>query len=72
MPNPLLVPKIENSVLASIPAKDYRRLLAALEPVDLNFGEVLYEAPRKVRAENGRFSDWFGPFDVHVYRFVRF
>ena len=34
-------------------------------------GDVLYEAPRKVTVENGRFSDWFGPFDVHVYRFRR-
>ena len=32
-------------------------------------GEVLYEAPRRVRAAGGAFTDWFAPFDVHVYRF---
>jgi CRP-like cAMP-binding protein len=34
---------IENSLLAAIPRKEYRRLLAGLEPVTLTFGEVLYE-----------------------------
>ena len=34
---------IENSLLAAIPRKAYRRLLAGLEPVSLTFGEVLYE-----------------------------
>lgn len=34
-------------------------------------GEVLYESPRKVNAKDGRFTDWFAPFDVHVYRFSR-
>ncbi len=32
-------------------------------------GEVLYESPRKVQAKAGQFTDWFAPFDVHVYRF---
>lgn len=32
-------------------------------------GEVLYEAPRTVTAKDGQFTDWFGPFEVHVYRF---
>jgi len=32
-------------------------------------GSVLFEAPRKVNAGSGRFKDWFGPFEVHVYRF---
>src|SRR5688572_8973944 len=31
--------------------------------------EVLYESPRTVTAQNGRFTDSFAPFDVHVYRF---
>ncbi|RLQ20242.1 Crp/Fnr family transcriptional regulator [Seongchinamella sediminis] len=31
-----------NRVLASIPAKDYTRLQAALEPIELTFGRVLY------------------------------
>lgn len=32
-------------------------------------GEVLYESPRTVTAQNGQFTDTFAPFDVHVYRF---
>lgn len=32
-----------NRVLASIPAREYKRLHAHLEPINLNFGEVLYE-----------------------------
>ena len=34
-------------------------------------GDLLYESPRKVKAEAGSFSDWFGPNEVHVYRFAR-
>jgi hypothetical protein len=34
-------------------------------------GEVMFESPRKVEAKNGKFTDWFGPFEVHVYRFRR-
>ena len=34
-------------------------------------GQVMYESPRKVQARQGRFSDWFAPFDVHVYCFDR-
>ena len=33
--------------------------------------EVLYESPRTVDAKNGLLADWFGPFEVHVYRFRR-
>jgi hypothetical protein len=40
-------------------------------PDDLGEGDVLYESPRKVKAEQGAFTDWFGPFEVHVYRFQR-
>ncbi len=32
-------------------------------------GEMLYEEPRTVTAANGSFTDWFGPFEVHAYRF---
>jgi hypothetical protein len=31
----------------------------------------MFESPRKVVAKNGKFTDWFGPFEVHVYRFKR-
>jgi hypothetical protein len=34
-------------------------------------GEVLFESPRKVDVRAGAFSDWFAPFDVHVYKFTR-
>ena len=32
-------------------------------------GTVLFEEPRKVTGKDGCFTDWFGPYDVHVYRF---
>jgi hypothetical protein len=40
-------------------------------PKELNAGAVVFEEPRKVEAEGGSFTDWFGPFDVHVYKFSR-
>ncbi|MFB3829341.1 MAG: hypothetical protein ACE15B_21410 [Bryobacteraceae bacterium] len=36
----------------------------------LREGQVLFEEPRKVVADGGAFSDWFGPNEVHVYRFA--
>lgn len=33
----------DNDILAAVPRKDQRRMLAMLEPVKLTFGEVLYE-----------------------------
>jgi len=38
-----------NRVLASIPAEEYRRLEAALEPVTLDFGDVIYEPGKSIR-----------------------
>jgi hypothetical protein len=32
-------------------------------------GEVLFEQPRHVQVATGSFTDWFGPNEVHVYRF---
>ena len=40
-------------------------------PVSEGEGEVMYESPRKVKVTDGKFTDWFGPFEVHVYRFHR-
>jgi hypothetical protein len=40
-------------------------------PQDLGEGDVLYESPRTVAAKDGTFSDWFAPYDVHVYKFSR-
>ena len=38
-------------------------------PAGATEGELLYESPRTVTAADGKFTDWFGPFEVHVYRF---
>jgi hypothetical protein len=40
-------------------------------PNDVLRGEVLYESPRRVTAKGGTFTDWFAPYDVHVYKFTR-
>jgi CRP-like cAMP-binding protein len=40
---------IENSLLAALPRKAYRCLLAGFEPVTLVFGKVLYEPGEKIR-----------------------
>lgn len=40
-------------------------------PDGITLGDVLYEAPRHVDVANGKFTDWFGPDEVHVYRFRR-
>jgi hypothetical protein len=40
-------------------------------PNELGEAAVLYESPRKVTAKDGGFSDWFAPYDVHVYHFPR-
>jgi CRP-like cAMP-binding protein len=53
LPDLRLVPQraaVENSLLAAVPSKDYRRLLTRLEPVTLTFGEVLYEPGETIRA----------------------
>jgi len=38
-------------------------------PSTVRQGDVLFEAPRSVRVSDGSFTDWFGPNEVHVYRF---
>lgn len=43
---------------------EFRRL-----PASAGDGEVMFESPRRVQAKNGKFTDWFAPFEVHVYRF---
>ena len=40
-------------------------------PADLKRGDVVFEEPRTVDVKDGSFADWFGPFDVHVYKFSR-
>lgn len=33
--------------------------------------EVMFEPPRTVEVSGGKFTDWFAPFEVHVYHFRR-
>ncbi|MEK7404652.1 MAG: hypothetical protein AAB225_06050 [Acidobacteriota bacterium] len=40
-------------------------------PASVTGGDVLFEEPRKVAVSGGGFSDWFGPNEVHVYRFLK-
>ena len=40
-------------------------------PAECKTGRVMFEEPRKVEAADGGFTDWFGPFDVHVYKFSK-
>jgi CRP-like cAMP-binding protein len=41
--------RISNSLLAALPRKAYERLLPGLNPVELVFGDVLYEAGEPIR-----------------------
>lgn len=38
-------------------------------PKNASEGKVLFEEPRTVEIRSGKFTDWFAPFEVHVYRF---
>jgi CRP-like cAMP-binding protein len=40
---------VQNRVLAGLPRKDYRKLLRVLEPVKLDFGQILYESQSRIR-----------------------
>jgi hypothetical protein len=40
-------------------------------PLGAREGSVMFESPRKVEIKDGAFTDWFAPFDVHVYRFPK-
>jgi hypothetical protein len=31
----------------------------------------MFEPPRTIDVKKGMFTDWFGPLEVHVYRFQR-
>jgi len=41
--------RVLNQVLASLPRRESKRLQAALEPVELKFGQVLYEPGKPIR-----------------------
>ena len=40
---------IENALLAALPRAEYLKLTPSLEPIDLTFGQVLYEPKEKMR-----------------------
>jgi len=40
-------------------------------PKGITEGALLYEEPRMVSVKDGSFTDWFGPHEVHLYRFRR-
>jgi CRP-like cAMP-binding protein len=40
---------IPNHLLAALPRNDYQKLLPVLEPVQLTFGEILYESHAQIR-----------------------
>jgi len=48
MPGAIQAP-VTNSLLASLPRKDYQRLLSGFEPVTLTFGEIIYEPGKPIR-----------------------
>jgi hypothetical protein len=39
-------------------------------PAWIREGQVLFEEPRNIAVTSGGFDDWFGPNEVHVYRFA--
>jgi CRP-like cAMP-binding protein len=41
---------VKNHLLAALPAKDYARLLTGLKPVELTYGEILYEPGESMHA----------------------
>src|ERR1700720_4344077 len=40
---------VPNHLLGALPRKDYQKLLPVLEPVNLAFGEILYESHSQIR-----------------------
>jgi CRP-like cAMP-binding protein len=40
---------VRNHLLGSLPSKDYQKLLPLLEPVKLDFGQILYESHAQIR-----------------------
>ena len=58
-------------VLACKRSHDTEKATFSGLPTNAVGGEMLFEEPRKVEIKAGQFSDWFAPFEVHVYRFTR-
>ena len=49
----------------------FQRAVPTGLPADCTTGSVIFEEPRTVEAKDGSFTDWFGPNEVHVYKFTR-
>ena len=49
--------------------RDWKKVEFAGLPASAAKGEVIFEDPRSVEAKDGKFADWFAPYEVHVYRF---
>jgi hypothetical protein len=48
--------------------KDTKQATFVGLPGELADAEVMFESPRRVEVKGGALTDWFAPFDVHVYR----
>ncbi len=57
-------------VIAAMREGETKRVTFTGLPQGIGSGDLLFEEPRKVEAKDGSFTDWFGPNEVHVYRFV--
>jgi hypothetical protein len=55
-------------VLACKAAGGTRQVEFSGLPSSATEGEVMFESPRQVKVKDGRFTDWFAPYEVHVYR----
>jgi hypothetical protein len=56
-------------VLACKPGGATREVQFSGLPANATGGEMMFESPRRVTLAKGRFTDWFAPYEVHVYRF---
>lgn len=60
---------IQNSLLAALPRKFYQQLLPGLTPVDLAFGEILYEPGKPIKAvyfPSASLVSLLAPLDGHL------
>jgi hypothetical protein len=68
-----LVREVGNDVYVLACKKEgpYVRVRFSGLPQNAQNGNVVFEEPRTVEVKDGSFADWFGPFEVHVYKFSR-
>jgi hypothetical protein len=58
-------------VIAAMRERETTRATVTGLPRGIVSGDLLYEDPRRVEVRDGSFTDWFGPNEVHVYRFAK-